>query len=115
MNPKVVRALPNRGIAPMVAEHLARITWSGAQAERGLPQTPRLVDPAWFADAAPTQAEGWSLECCFDVPPREQGNPSLARIRFLVDEAPEDRLRAGAVLYLFERGTGGYATVEILP
>jgi hypothetical protein len=91
-------------------EHRARITWSDAQVRRGLPRTRESVDPAWF-DAG---EEAWSLRCRSEAPPAQQGNPSEARISFLVSEAPHGRLVPGAVLHLFERATTGHATVEVL-
>jgi hypothetical protein len=98
----------------MATQHHARITWSTEQVRRGLPAVAEMIDPAWLADATPTIDDGWSLVCRFDSPPREQGNPSLAQVNFLADEAPHDRLKPGSALRLFERGTGSYATVEIL-
>ena len=82
--------------------------------ERGLPTARDLVDPAWVDPDAPVAHEVWSLVCPFSTPPREQGSPSTATVRFLVDDAPHDRLRAGATLRLLERGTGQYASVAIL-
>jgi len=37
------------------------------------------------------------------VPPALQGTRSSSRIQFYVDEAPHDRLRPDATLYLFEK------------
>jgi hypothetical protein len=71
------------------------------------------TDPAWFT-ADPPQAEGWSLVCTFERSVREQGNPSAARVRFLMENAPDERLQPGVVLRLFERQTQAFATVEIL-
>ncbi len=98
----------------MGREHRARINWSPEQARLGLPITDRIVDPAWLPGAVPKTDEGWSLICQFDSPPSEQGNPSTARVHFLVDEAPHDRLQPGATLRLFERATRGFAAVEIV-
>ena len=92
----------------------ARITWSPDQVRLGLPPISEIVDPCWLDDTVPVTREGWSLVCRFDPPPHEQGNPSTALVHFLVDNAPHERLRPGASLRLFERGTGAYANVEIL-
>src|SRR5687767_6275649 len=97
----------------MTLKRLARITWSAEQVARGLPTWARTVDPAWF-DGDPAAAEGWSLTCRFESTPAEQGNPTLARVAFLVDAAPHERLAPGARLKLYERGTGQRADVEIL-
>jgi hypothetical protein len=51
----------------------------------------------------------------FDRPPSEQGNPSEALVKFMVDGAPHEVLRPGVLLKLFERETRRFgATVEIL-
>jgi hypothetical protein len=94
--------------------HSAHIRWSVAQERAGLPDISRTIDPAWFLDSGPGSEEGWSLMCEFADPPRVQGNPSSARVRFLVESAPADRLRPGVRLVMFERGTGERAEVEIL-
>jgi hypothetical protein len=98
----------------MATEHSARITWSAEQVRRGLPPVSQTIDPAWLEDAEPLKGDGWTLMCRFERPPVQQGNPSAARVRFLVDEAPHDQLKPGTSLRLFERGTKGLATVEIL-
>jgi hypothetical protein len=54
------------------------------------------------------------LVCSFDTVPAEQGNPSFARVRFMVENAPHELLRPGVTLQLFERATQAYATVQIL-
>ncbi len=94
-------------------EHSAEIHWSSAQAAHGLPDIQGIVDPAWPQGADPRADEGWSLVCDFDVSPREQDNPSKARVRFAVDTAPHAALRPGAVLQVFERETQDYAQVRI--
>jgi hypothetical protein len=98
----------------MGSAHSAWIFWSAEQATRGLPTVARAIDPAWFDDTQPGIGDGWSLVCDFDPPPSEQGDPTTAQVRFLVAEAPHDRLRPGVRLRLFERATNRYATVEIL-
>ena len=97
-----------------MAEHRARITWSPEQVRQGLPPITQTVDPAWFADDRTPRAEGWSLMCMFEPPPNEQGSPTVARVRFVMPDAPHERLRPGATLRLFERGTHGFANVHIL-
>jgi hypothetical protein len=94
--------------------HWAHIHWSSEQVRRGLPTITRTVDPAQFVGVRPGAEDAWSLVCEFDVSPALQGTPSSARVRFYVDEAPHDRLGPGVTLYIFERGTRRYATVEIL-
>ncbi|HJU69769.1 MAG TPA: hypothetical protein VJ650_16125 [Gemmatimonadaceae bacterium] len=94
--------------------HTARILWSPEQIARGLPGFTRTIDPTHFDGADPIRDEGWSLICDFDVPPAEQDHPSTARVRFMVDWAPHERLAPGTVLWMFERATQKHARVEIL-
>jgi len=95
--------------------HAARIHWSQEQIRHGLPVITRTIDPAWFPeDHGPPVREGWSLMCEFEVPPSDQGDPSTARVQFMVDAAPHERLAPGTSLRLFERATQKYAHVEIL-
>ena len=93
--------------------HQASIRWSAEQERQGLPAFDHTTDPAWHVDEVPRQDEGWSLMCNFERPPAAQGNPSIARVRYLMPNAPH-RLVAGLRLRLFERGTGQFADVEIL-
>lgn len=58
--------------------------------------------------------EAWSVVVDFQTPPSQQGNPSLGEASFLVEDAPEGRLRAGMVFELFE-GRHMTAIVEVLP
>jgi hypothetical protein len=64
-------------------------------------------------DAESYLQEGWSIVLEFDEPPVKQGNPSMARARFLVDAAPIDRLQPGRAFDLYE-GVKRVATVEIM-
>jgi len=98
----------------MSHDHQAEITWSPALVEKGLPTQLETIAPAWFWDDQPRTREGWSLRCAFEPSPREQGNPSRARVRFTMDAAPHDRLRPGVTLRLFEPTSLQYATVRLL-
>jgi hypothetical protein len=95
-------------------EHRARITWSDEYVRRGLPDVQQTIDPAWFGDGPTKEREGWSLECRFERAPKQQGNPSIASVRFRMDGAPHERLAPGTVLLMFEGGTGQYAHVQIV-
>jgi hypothetical protein len=98
----------------MTDEHSALIHWSAEHLSAGLPHFTTTIDPAWFVERDLAHDEGWSLSCDFDEPPAIQGNPSRARVRFRVANAPHSRLHTGVTLQLFERATGRYARVEIL-
>jgi hypothetical protein len=95
----------------MTDKHQARIHWWTEHVCLGLADTRRAVDPSWSSDNA---AEGWNLICEFAVSPKDQGNPSLATISFLLDDAPAEWLGPGRELQLFEPATGKSARVEIL-
>ena len=98
----------------LATEHDALVTWSAKRVADGLPAIRETIDPSWFAEDEIGTTDAWSLVCQFDPAVNEQGSPSRARVRFWVEDAPHHRLKAGAVLRLFERGTGQYARVEIL-
>ena len=98
----------------MSQERLARITWSAQRARQGLPAAFETTDPAWFGREPSAGEEGWSLVCRYDEPPRVQGNPTRAWVRFMVAGAPHARLVHGTILRMFEPGTGQLALVEIL-
>ena len=94
--------------------HQARIHWSDAHVAHGLPAIDRSIDPAWFIEPGRGSEEGWSLKYEFPVPPVVQGTPSIARVEFMMPEAPHERLQPGVWLELFERATRQRARVEIL-
>jgi hypothetical protein len=58
------------------------------------------------------QKQAWSVVLEFERSPLEQGNPSYGKARFLVEDAPEDRLSPGRTFELFE-GAKKVAYVEI--
>ena len=97
----------------VVIEHRARFIWSDAQVRYGLPSDTEATESSWFEDA-PEDSQRWTLVCHFDGSPGEQGNPSIGRVHFLVDDAPHDRLVPGARLRLYERTTFTHGRVEIL-
>ena len=94
--------------------HTARVYWSEEQLTLGLPVVHQTVDPAWLMTPGRGSEHGWSLRCEFPSPPSVQGSPSLARVSFVLAEAPHERLCAGTWLELFERWSRQHARVEIL-
>src|SRR5215813_1161677 len=77
---------------------LAKVHWIPAE-EGGrafLPTGKKYATISRFTEDADTWLqEAWSIVLEFDEPPSVQGNPSLARARFLVEQAPVDRLKPG--------------------
>jgi hypothetical protein len=94
--------------------HTARIHWSAEQLRQGLPSSGRRTDPAWFTEPGPGSEEGWSLVCEFEPQSLSPDEPTIARVSFMVENAPHDRLRAGTRLQLFEQATRRRVLVEIL-
>ena len=97
--------------------HKARIHWR-APNDRGcaeLPPTLRYVALSRFPQDGPGWPDGaWSIEVLFDVPPPEQAdqNVSLGKVRFLVDAAPQKRLKKDVWFELYE-GLQPVADVEV--
>jgi hypothetical protein len=57
--------------------------------------------------------EVWSIVLECDEPPAVQGNPSMAKARFLAGKAPVDRLKPGRAFALYE-GNKKVAMLEIV-
>lgn len=57
--------------------------------------------------------KAWSVVLHFDESPHQQGSPSRATVRFLVTDAPQERLVVGAKFSVYE-GRTKTATVEIV-
>jgi hypothetical protein len=101
----------------MGRQHRALVRWIPA-AQGGLSALPtvrRLVHPGHFTEDGPTwpTKEGWSIVLDFDRPPVEDPSASSARVSFLMDSAPHDRLRPGR-LFDFYEGARKIAIVEVL-
>ena len=97
--------------------HTAIVRWLPAtvRGRRDLPATLRYVGISRFPEDGDRWPDGaWSVELRFDEPPPEQGTQeSSARVRFLVDEAPHNRLHRGAVFNLYE-GPQRVADIEVV-
>ena len=79
-----------------------------------LPTGHRYVTVSRFPEDGPEWPDGaWSVEVVFDRPPSEQGNPSVGTASFLVDAAPQKRLRPGSTFELYE-GLKKVATVDLV-
>jgi len=98
--------------------HSALIHWL-SPAERGrvdLPPTLRYVGISRFSEDDNGWPDGaWSVELRFDQPPPEQESSEVSRgrVRFLVDEAPTERLHAGVRFGLYE-GLQKVADIQVL-
>lgn len=89
-------------------------TWLGARTTL-LPNTFQYFAIAKFEeDKDSWEADAWSVVLEFSEPPAKQGNPSIGTARFLVDNAPEERLINGKTFEMYE-GRMKVAEVKILP
>ena len=95
---------------------LAKVYWIPLEegGRTSLPTGKRYATISRFAeDASAWLQETWSLVLEFDEPPSAQGNPSMARARFLAEKAPVDRLQPGYAFELYE-GNKKVAMVHII-
>jgi hypothetical protein len=98
--------------------HDALVHWLPAD-QRGkqrLPATLRYVGLSRFREDGQGWPDGaWSIEVLFDEPPPEQGDSdvSRARVRFLFDTAPQERLFPGVRFGLHE-GIHKVAEIEVI-
>lgn len=98
--------------------HRGRVKWLGPalRGKRALPPVRRYVGIGRFLEDGPAWPDGaWSVELFFEQPPPEQGSDveSEAQVRFLVGDAPHNRMRAGSRFELFE-GPTKVADIEVL-
>ncbi len=94
----------------------ARVHWVSSEegGRLSVPSSKRYATVARFAeDANSWLREAWSIVLEFDESPSGSRNPCLARARFLVEEAPVDRLKPGRTFELYE-GSKKVAVVEVL-
>jgi hypothetical protein len=94
----------------------ARIVWvSPVDGGRSsLPTGERYVTVARFPeDGERWHEEAWSVVVEASPSPAEQGNPTVGDARFLVDDAPLERLRPGRSFDLYE-GARRVATVDLI-
>jgi hypothetical protein len=98
--------------------HSALVRWLPPEmrAGAGLPTSLRYVGVSRFPEDGDAWPDGaWSIELRFHQPPAESGNNDIteARVRFLFDEAPQERLRRGVTFSLHE-GLQKVANIEVL-
>jgi len=95
---------------------VAKIHWVPAEegGRTSLPTGKKYSTIARFPeDTGMWLQEAWSIVLEFDEPPSAQGNPSMAKARFLAGKAPVDRLKSGRTFELYE-GNKKVAMVEIV-
>lgn len=97
--------------------HDALVHWTpeAVRGKKELPPTLRYVGLSRFPEDVIGRDDAWSVELRFDEPPPEQpsGTVSRAKVRFLFDEAPQERLRPGVRFGLYE-GPFHVADIEIV-
>lgn len=94
----------------------ALITWltESKGGRKALPAGLRYVTVARFPeDGENWTQQAWSVVATFSIPPSEQGSPSTGDVRFLVDEAPRERIAPDRHFDLYEGGRR-VAVVQVL-
>jgi hypothetical protein len=94
----------------------AKVQWVAPEegGRTSLPTGKKYATMARFPEDTGTWLqEAWSIVLEFDDPPAAQGNPSMAKARFLAGQAPVDRLKPGRTFALYE-GNKKVAMVEIV-
>ena len=94
----------------------AKVHWlpHSDRGTRRLPASLLYIGIGRFEEDGPAWPDGaWSIVCRFAEPPAEQGSPSVARVRFMVDAAPHERLVPGRRFGLYE-GRRQVAEVELV-
>lgn len=100
----------------MITDHLAIVTWlaTGPSGALHLPDSLQVIGIGRFADDGPEWPDGsWRVVCRFDTPPSEHGSPIQARVHFLMDQAPHERIAPGVRFDVCE-GRQVVAAVEVL-
>ena len=103
-------------ISVMSKSALAKVHWVPSEegGRTSLPAGKKYATISRFQeDTGAWLQEAWSIVLEFDEPPATQGNPSMARARFLAEQAPVDRLKPGRAFELYE-GDKKVAMVEIV-
>jgi len=77
------------------------VNWISTKLNK-LPEGLQYITVAKFKEDINWQNESWSIEINFNEPPIKQGNPSKGIANFLVEAAPQDRLKSGEIFELYE-------------
>jgi hypothetical protein len=99
-----------------LAEHLAIVNWLRKNEDGGLvlPHSLQYVGLSRFPSDSHRWPEGaYRVVCSFAEPPSEHGSPMEAKVQFLAEGGPEERLVAGTRFGLYE-GLQEVASVEVL-
>jgi hypothetical protein len=99
-----------------IDEHLAIVHWLrlDKDGKPDLPHALRYTGISRFdTDGAEWPDGAYSVVCAFAEPLSEHGSPIEAKVKFLVDNAPHERLAAGVKFRLYE-GAHEVARVEVL-
>lgn len=90
----------------------ALVYWEKLDRPNWPPSGPEYSTVSRFEEDEDWPDEAWSVVLHFDESPRDQGSPSRGTVRFLVADAPHDRLVPGAKFQIYE-GRVRTATVEV--
>ena len=97
--------------------HSALVNWVARDkmGRKHLPPVLRMMVLSRFPEDGKNWPDGsWSVEILFDQPPAEQANAvSEAKVQFVFDGAPEQRLHAGARFSIYH-GPTKIADVHVL-
>ncbi len=99
-----------------MAEHLAIVNWlhTSKNGKLSLPHSLRYIGIGRFEEDGPGWPDGsYSVVCSFIEPPSEHGSPIEAKVKFLVENAPHERLAPGVRFRLYE-GPHEVAAIEVL-
>ncbi len=89
-----------------------RVEWLGEKLQN-LPNSSQYSTVAKFDNDKNFLDNAWSIVLEFLVPAKSQGNPSFATARFLMKNAPHEKLSENAMFELFE-GKSCVANVSVL-
>ncbi|MEQ1561066.1 MAG: hypothetical protein ABL933_19310 [Methyloglobulus sp.] len=90
-----------------------KVTWLASKAV-ALPHCHQYITVAKFQeDKEFWEKEAWSIVLEFNTSPAKQGNPCLGTARFLVENAPVERLIRGKKFEMHE-GKTKVAEIEII-